>query len=193
MASRTLIGARLLRRMVHFIDIDIAEPELPRSRSRCVSDVPAMRAVRIEQLMVLAPLVSRPASPFQAQGEISPGKNIGLRCAIIGSTSRRLGHESFAVSGPLVLPGSAFYPIPVRRAGASLPASFTPASRNDALRFASLAVNASTLPISAHGARRRRLRPGIGDAEAVDAVLGATAVAEGHRHFAARMQSNSPA
>jgi hypothetical protein len=120
-------------------------------------------------------LVSRPASPFQAQGEISPGKNIGLRCAIIGSTSRRLGHESFAVSGPLVLPGSAFYPIPVRRPGASLPASFTPASRNDALRFASLAVNASTLPISAHGARRRRLRPGIGDAEAVDAVLGATA------------------
>jgi hypothetical protein len=131
-------------------------------------------------------LVSRPASPFQAQGEISTGKNIGIRCAIIGSTSRRLGHESFAVSGPLVLPGSAFYPIPVRRPGASLPASFTPASRNDALRFASLAVNASTLPISAHGARRRRLRPGIGDAEAVDAVLGATAVAEGHRHFAAR-------
>jgi hypothetical protein len=69
MASRTLIGARLLRRMVHFIDIDIAEPELPRSRSRCVSDVPAMRAVRIEQLMAPADFSLRwsrdPRRPFR--------------------------------------------------------------------------------------------------------------------------------
>ena len=40
----------------------------------------------------------RPASPFRAQGEISPGKSIGLRCTTAGFTSPRLGHEGFAVS-----------------------------------------------------------------------------------------------
>jgi len=82
----------------------------------------------------------RPKSPFQARGEISPGKNIDLRCTTAGSTSPCLGHNSFAVDCPLALLGSAFYPVPVRRPAASLPASFTPASRSDALRFASLAV-----------------------------------------------------
>src|SRR5271166_4825136 len=59
------------------------------------------------------------------------------RCATAGSTSPRLGHKSFAAFSPLALLGSALYPGPVRRPAASLPASFTPASRSDALRFAS--------------------------------------------------------
>src|SRR6202035_2914001 len=79
----------------------------------------------------------------QAQGEISPGKDIDLRCTTAGSTSPCLGHNSFAVDCPLAVLGSAFYPVPVRRPAASLPASFTPASRSDALRFASLAVTSS--------------------------------------------------
>src|SRR5690348_11806461 len=37
----------------------------------------------------------------------------------------------------------------------------------------------------AHGARRRRLGPGVTGAESVDAVLGASAVIEGYRHLAA--------
>jgi hypothetical protein len=62
-----------------------------------------------------------PASPFQAQSEISPGKNIGLRCATAGSTSPRLGHESFAVIGPLALLGTASYPVSVRQPAARYP------------------------------------------------------------------------
>src|ERR1700724_911932 len=89
------------------------------------------------------PKALRPSSPFQAQGEISPGKDIDLRCTTAGSTSPCLGHNSFAVDCPLAVLGSAFYPVPVRRPAASLPASFTPASRSDALRFASLAVTSS--------------------------------------------------
>src|ERR1700724_3825065 len=89
------------------------------------------------------PKALRPSSPFQAQGEISPGKDIDLRCTTAGSTSPCLGHNSFAVDCPLAVLGSAFYPVPVRRPAASLPASFTPASRSDALRFTSLAVTSS--------------------------------------------------
>ena len=99
---------------------------------------------------------------FQAQGEISPGKNIGLRCTTAGSTSPRLGHKGFAASCPLALLGSAFYPVPVRRPAASLPASFTPASRSDALRFASLAMTSSRedfhLQVDAHAGRTRNSR-----------------------------------
>jgi hypothetical protein len=58
---------------------------------------------------------------------------------------------------PLALLGSAFYPVPVRRPVASLPASFTPASRSDALRFTSLAVTSSRedfhLQVNAHAGR----------------------------------------
>ena len=49
----------------------------------------------------LSPEASRPASPFQAQGEISPGQDIGLRCTTAGFTPPRIGYESFAVPGPL--------------------------------------------------------------------------------------------
>src|SRR5450759_1678658 len=86
-----------------------------------------------------------------------PGKSIGLRCTTAGSTLPCFGHESFAASCPLALLGSAFYPVPVRRPAASLPASFTPASRNDALRFASLAMTSSRedshLQVDAHAGR----------------------------------------
>jgi hypothetical protein len=54
-------------------------------------------------------------SPFQAQGEISPGKNALLLCTTAGFTPLRLDHKSFAVMGPLALLGSAFYPILVHR------------------------------------------------------------------------------
>ena len=65
----------------------------------------------------------------------------------------------FAVCCPLALLGSASYPVSVRRPAASLPASFTPASRNDALQFASLAVTSSRedfhLQVDAHAGRNR--------------------------------------
>jgi hypothetical protein len=98
-------------------------------------------------------------SPFQAQSEISPGKNIDLRCAIAGSTSLHFGHKSFAIIGSLALFGSASYPVPVRRLATPFPASFTPASRSDALRFPSLAVTSSRedfhLQINAHAGRTK--------------------------------------
>ncbi len=121
----------------------------------------------------------RPTLPFQAQGEISPGKNIDLRCTTAGSTSPCLGHNSFAVDCPLALPGSAFYPVPVRRPAASLHASFTPASRSDALRFTSLAVTSSRedfhLLVNAHAGRTangsaRKRRPMINSAKASGAA-----------------------
>ena len=60
-------------------------------------------------------------SPFQAQGEISPGKNALLRCTTAGFTPLRLDHESFAVAGPLALLSSALYPILVHRLAAYAP------------------------------------------------------------------------
>ena len=54
-------------------------------------------------------------SPFQAQGEISPGKSALLHCTTAGFTPLRLDHESFVVACPLALLGSAFYPIFVHR------------------------------------------------------------------------------
>jgi len=72
------------------------------------------------------------------------------------------------VSGLLALLGSGFNPVPVRRSAASLPASFTPALRFDALRFASLTVTSSRedfhLQVDAHAGRtkyRDRLRGGL--------------------------------
>src|ERR1019366_5052838 len=79
-------------------------------------------------------------SPFQAQGEISPGKNALLHCTTAGSTPPRLGHQSFANSGSLALPGSALYPVLVHRPAASLHASSPHSVALMQLRFASLAV-----------------------------------------------------
>jgi len=68
---------------------------------------------------VLRPLLTSRSgsapSPFQAQGEISPGKNALLRCTTAGFTPLRLDHESFVVIGPLALLSSAFYPLLVHR------------------------------------------------------------------------------
>ena len=61
------------------------------------------------------------SSPFQAQGEISPGKNALLHCTTAGFTPLRLDHESFAASCPLALLGSAFYPVLVHRLAAYAP------------------------------------------------------------------------
>ena len=55
------------------------------------------------------------ASPFQAQGEISPGKNSDLPRTTAGSTWLRLGRESFAFRWTLALLGHASYPVSVRR------------------------------------------------------------------------------
>jgi hypothetical protein len=54
-------------------------------------------------------------SPFQALGEISPGKNTRLHRTTAGYTPPRLGHKSFAAFGPLALLGSASYPVLVHR------------------------------------------------------------------------------
>ena len=64
-----------------------------------------------------------PTSPFQAQGEISPGKNALLLCTTAGFTPLRLDHESFTVTCPLALLGSAFHPILVHRLAAYAPRS----------------------------------------------------------------------
>ena len=82
-------------------------------------------------------------SPFQAQGEISPGKNALLHCTAAGSTPLPLDHESFAVSGPLALVGNAFYPVLVHRLAASLHASSPHSVALMQLRFTSLTVTSS--------------------------------------------------
>src|ERR1039457_3234386 len=79
-------------------------------------------------------------SPFQAQGEISPGKNALLHCTTAVFTPPRLGHKSFAVLGPLALPDNAFYPVLVHRLAASLCASSPHSVVLMQLRFASFAV-----------------------------------------------------
>ena len=69
------------------------------------------------------PNSAMPASPFQASGETSPGKNDDLPRTIAGSTPLPLGRRSFAVSGPLAPVRSASYPAPIRlvtRPGSSL-------------------------------------------------------------------------
>jgi hypothetical protein len=80
------------------------------------------------------------ASPFQAQGEISPGKNALLHCTTAGFTPLRLDHESFAESCPLALLGNAFYPVLVHRLAVSLYASSPHSVALMQLRFASFAV-----------------------------------------------------
>jgi hypothetical protein len=79
-------------------------------------------------------------APFQARGEISPGKNALLHCTTAGSTPPRLDRESFAVNGPLALLGNAFYPVLVHRLAATLHASSPHSVTLMQLRFASFAV-----------------------------------------------------
>src|ERR1039457_2115198 len=82
-------------------------------------------------------------SPFQAQGEISPGKNALLHCTTAGFTPPTLGHKSFAARCPLALVGTAFYPVLVHRPPASLHASSPHSVALMQLRFTSLTVTNS--------------------------------------------------
>ena len=79
-------------------------------------------------------------SPFQALGEISPGKNAILRRTTTGSTPLLLDHEGFAVYRLLALIGSAFYPVLVHWLAAALHASSPRPVTLTQLRFASLVV-----------------------------------------------------
>ena len=86
------------------------------------------------------PNSAMPASPFQASGETSPGKNDDLPRTIAGSTPLPLGRRSFAVSGPLAPVRSASYPVPVRRLTGSFHASFSVRLTTNALRFPSVSA-----------------------------------------------------
>ena len=76
------------------------------------------------------------ASPFQARGEISPGKTHGFRRTAAGSTTLAIGRWSFAVICPLAPARVASYPVSVRQPTASLHASFSCSLAVAALRFA---------------------------------------------------------
>jgi hypothetical protein len=67
-----------------------------------------------------------PTSPFQAQSEISSGKNTLLHRTTAAFTPLRLGHKSFAASCPLALLGSAFYPVLVHRPTVYVPPGVRP-------------------------------------------------------------------
>ena len=104
---------------------------------------PAGRLCSLSHRLLRPLLTSRSGStpsPFQAQGEISPGKNALLHCTTAGSTPLPLDHESFAVIGPLALVSTAFYPVLVHRPAASLHASSPHSVALMQLRFASLVV-----------------------------------------------------
>ena len=112
-------------------------------------------------------------SPFQAQGEISPGKNAHLHRTTTASTPLRLGHESFAVYGPIALLGSAFYAVLVHRLAIYAPYFLPTLGHPHAvvLRFArcdQLAAGlapAGVRPCWAH--HKKTARPGDGGAAGV--------------------------
>ena len=109
-------------------------PSVLKHQSLASPATPAPTTTSADFSLRLAP------SPFQAQGEISPGKNALLPCTTAGSTPLRLDHKSFAVFGPLALLGSALYPILVHRLAVSLHASSPRSVTLTQLRFASLTV-----------------------------------------------------
>jgi hypothetical protein len=102
-------------------------------------------------------------SPFQARGEIFPGKNALLHCTTAGFTPLRLDHKSFAVCCLLALLGSALYPILVHRLADSLHASSPRSVALPQLHFASFAVVSSRrhlhLQECAHAGRTKKSRP----------------------------------
>jgi hypothetical protein len=81
--------------------------------------------------------------PFQAQGEISPGKNAILHRTTAGFTLPPLDHKSFAVTCPLALVDIALYPVLVHRLTASIHASSPHSVALMQLRFTSFAVVSS--------------------------------------------------
>ena len=134
------------------------------------SNTPLRSALRIGHTRsLLRPLLTSRSgstpSPFQAQGEISPGKNALLRCTTAGFTPQTLGHKSFAVVCPLALLGNAFYPVLIHRRAASIHASFPHSVARMQLRFTSLAVTSlrrdSHPQEYAHAGRTNRV-PGEG-------------------------------
>jgi hypothetical protein len=82
-------------------------------------------------------------SPFQARGEISPGKNAILPRTTAGSTLPSFDHKSFAVIGPLTLVDIALYPVLVHRLAVSLHASSPHSVALMQLRFTSFTVVSS--------------------------------------------------
>ena len=102
-------------------------------------------------------------SPFQALGEISPGKNALLHRTTAGFTPLHLGHESFTAFCPLALVRSAFYPVPARRSAASIHASSPHSVTLMQLRFTSLAVTSSRWDFHpqehAHAGRKKLTSP----------------------------------
>jgi hypothetical protein len=79
-------------------------------------------------------------SPFQAQGEISPGKNAILPRTTAGFTLPPFDHKSFAICCPLALVGIALYPVLVHRLAVSIHASSPHSVTLMQLRFTSFAV-----------------------------------------------------
>lgn len=79
-------------------------------------------------------------SPFQARGEISPGKSAILHRTVASFTPPRLDHKSFAAFCLLALLGSASDEVCVPRLAVSLHASFPRSVTLTQLRFTSLAV-----------------------------------------------------
>jgi len=95
-----------------YLDNPRAIPSIPsalRFRSTASAALPTTTTASADFSLQFAP------SPFQAQGEISPGKNALLHCTTAGFTPPCLDHKGFAVSCPLALLGSAFYPVLVHR------------------------------------------------------------------------------
>ena len=107
------------------------------------SNTPSRLALRPKQAATTASAdfsLRVSTSPFQAWGEISPGKNALLHCTTAGFTPLRFDHESLAELCPLALLGNAFYPVLVHRLAVSLHASFPHSVTLMQLRFASFAV-----------------------------------------------------
>jgi hypothetical protein len=75
-------------------------------------------------------------SPFQAQSEISPGKNALLHCTAAGFTPPTLGHKSFAVRCPLALSASPL--IRFLSIGPQLRSTLPPHTRSPSCSCASL-------------------------------------------------------
>ncbi len=79
---------------------------------------PSLHPVSRASSLLRPLLTSRSASrrrPFRHKARSPQVRRAPLHRTTAGSTPLRLGHESFAVSGPLALLGSALYPVPVRR------------------------------------------------------------------------------
>jgi hypothetical protein len=106
------IPSFFLRPARHYPRFWIWHPSSGRQRD---FNPPEQRAAQRTLRPLLTSRSGSAPSPFQACGEISPGKSALLHCTTAGSTPLRLDHESFAVFGPLALLSSAFYPVLVHR------------------------------------------------------------------------------